>query len=38
MVEFLFQQREITPGQYGLRPGHSTTMAILDTVERVSVP
>jgi hypothetical protein len=33
-VEFLDQQRVITPGQYRLRPGHSTTVAILDMVER----
>jgi hypothetical protein len=29
------QQGVITPGQYGFRAGHSTTMAVLDMAEKV---
>ena len=35
LVAFLEREGVVTPGQYGFREGHSTTMAILDMVERV---
>ena len=35
LVEFLESHGVITPGQYGFRSGHSTSMAILDMVEKV---
>ena len=35
LVAFLEEKGVVTPGQYGFREGHSTTMAILDMVERV---
>ena len=33
LVAFLEREGVVTPGQYGFREGHSTTMAILDMVE-----
>jgi hypothetical protein len=35
LLEFLDRQEEVIPGQYGFRSGHSTTMAVVDMVERV---
>ena len=35
LEQFLSRHRVLTPGQYGFRAGHSTTMAVLDMVERV---
>ena len=35
LVAFLDRKGVIIPGQYGFRAGHSTTMAILDMVEKV---
>merc|ERR1712237_243233 len=35
LVAFLEEKGVVTPGQYGFREGHSTTMAILDMVERL---
>ena len=35
LTEFLDKQGVIIPGQYGFRKGHSTSMAILDMVEKV---
>ena len=35
LVAFLDRWGVLTPGQYGFRAGHSTTMAVLDMVEKV---
>ena len=35
LVAFFDRHRVIVPGQYGFRAGHSTSMAVLDMVERV---
>ena len=35
LVGFLDAHGVMVPGQYGFRSGHSTTMAVLDMVERI---
>ena len=35
LTNFFEKHNVIIPGQYGFRTGHSTTMAILDMVEKI---